>query len=158
MNRLPEVITGAESVEDPASPLVALSGFYRAFNQRDLSSMERNWLQTEEASMSNPLGGLKRGWAEIRPVYEAIFHGLAEVYVEYHDYSLHAGNGMFCAVGRERGYLKLNGTEIPLAIRTSRIFVQAGGEWRQLHHHGSMDDPALLQAYQSVVLGKRGAG
>lgn len=155
MNMLPDVITGTEVLNDPASPLSALINFYRAFNQQDLHLMVNNWLSTPEASMSNPVGGIKLGWAEIQPVYEHIFFGAAHVYVEYHDFSIHVGEEMFCAVGRERGYFRLAETEIPLAIRTSRIYRRLNGQWKQLHHHGSMDDPSLLQTYQNAVLGKR---
>lgn len=154
---IPTVITGAETVADAASPLAALLNFYRAFNQQDLRLMESNWLQTPEASMSNPLGGVKRGWSAIQPVYAHIFHGAAHVYVEYYDFSIHADAGMFCAVGRERGYFRVDDTELALAIRTSRIYRRVNGQWRQLHHHGSMDDPTLLHAYQAAVLGKRTA-
>jgi hypothetical protein len=27
------------------------------------------------------------------------------------------------------------------------------GVWRQLHHHGSIDEPAMLADYQRVILG-----
>ena len=105
--------------------------------------------------MDNPLGGIKRGWKEIRPVYERIFNGLAEVYVEYYDYTIHETAEMFYAVGRERGYFHLEGDEVKLAIRTSRVFQKIAGKWRQVHHHGSIDEPNLLERYQSAVLGKR---
>ena len=62
---------------------------------------------------------------------------------------------MFYAVGRERGYFRLGGEEIALAIRTSRIFQKNDGRWRQVHHHGSIEDPQLLAKYQAAVLGKK---
>jgi hypothetical protein len=39
-----------------------------------------------------------------------------------------------------------------LQIRTTRIFAYAG-TWVQVHHHGSIDDPAALAAYQQAVRG-----
>ena len=44
---------------------------------------------------------------------------------------------------------------IKLAIRTSRIFKRMDNGWKQVHHHGSIEDPQLLEQYQSAVLGKR---
>jgi hypothetical protein len=38
-------------------------------------------------------------------------------------------------------------------IRTSRWFVKMRGVWRQLHHHGSIEEPALLAEYQRAILG-----
>lgn len=147
-------ITGSETGKMDAKPYSALVEFYRAFNGRDLKLMASNWDITGESSMSNPLGGVRRGWEEIQEVYSRIFDGPAEVYVEFYDYTVHHAGVMFCAVGRERGYLKLNGKEIDLAIRTSRFYRMECGKWKQVHHHGSIDDPSLLAGYQSAVLGK----
>lgn len=148
-------ITGREGKEGLTTPLRALVEFYDAFNSRDLEKMSRNWAQTDEIAMDNPLGGIKRGWAEIQPVYERIFRGPAEVYVEYYDYTIHETTEMFYAVGRERGYFRLGNEEIKLAIRTSRIFRKINGRWRQVHHHGSIEDPQFLARYQAAVLGRK---
>jgi phage gp16-like protein len=45
--------------------------------------------------------------------------------------------------------------KIKLAIRTSRIFQKIGRSWKQVHHHGSIEDPKLLKQYQSAVMGKK---
>lgn len=148
-------ITGEEKQESLSTPYQALVHFYCAFNTSDLKMMSQNWWQSNEVAMDNPLGGIKRGWAEIRPVYERIFNGPAEVYVEYFDYTTHESAEIFYAVGRERGYFRLGGEEITLAIRTSRIFRKIGSQWKQTHHHGSIEDPQLLARYQAAVLGKK---
>ena len=136
---------------DPSNPRSALAAFYRAFNQRDLIAMGRIWLPGDEPSMSNPVGGIARGWAEISAVYHRLFSGEARVRVAFHDYSIHEFDGGFVAVGRERGSLLRTGLRLDLAFRTTRLFRSLGGGWRQLHHHGSVDDPALLERYQLAV-------
>jgi len=60
---------------------------------------------------------------------------------------------MFYAVGRERGSFSKGEVAIALAIRTSRIFRLTEKGWRQVHHHGSIEDPRLLDAYQKAVAG-----
>ena len=150
-----EPITGNEDQGGLTSPYQVLVQFYCAFNRSDLSMMEANWANTDDIAMDNPLGGIKRGWKEIRPVYERIFSGPAEVYVEYYDYTIHETPEMFYAVGRERGYFRLGNEEVKLAILTSRVFQKLEGSWRQVHHHGSIDEPKLLERYQSAVLGNR---
>ena len=153
-----KAITGSENGDIKASePMAALIKFYRAFNNGDLELMSKNWEQSDEASMSNPLGGVKRGWDSIKEVYSNIFNGNARVYVEYYDYSIHHSGVMFCAVGRERGFFKLGEQKIDLAIRTSRTYRMDCGRWHQIHHHGSIDNPKLLAAYQEAVLGKKAA-
>lgn len=147
-------ITGKECLVSNYSPLYALVGFYSAFNTRDLGAMSRNWSQTDEAVMANPLGGVRRGWGAIREVYERIFNGPARVCVEFYDYTLHESEHLFYAVGRERGHFERDGRRIDLAIRTSRVFRKLDGRWQQVHHHGSMDDPALFERYQKAVRGE----
>jgi len=154
MNPHQKAITGQENQGDLSTPYQALVQFYCAFNSGDLQMMEQNWAQGDDIAMDNPLGGIKRGWADIRTVYESIFNGPAEVYVEYYDYTIHEVPEMFYAVGRERGYFRLAGEELALAVRTSRIFRKEKGRWRQVHHHGSIEDPQLLARYQAAVLGK----
>ena len=117
--------------------------------------MSTNWAQADDISMNNPLGGIKRGWPEIKAVYQRIFSSPAQVYVEYYDYTIHQTAEMFYAVGRERGYFRPAAGEISLAIRTSRIFRKTGACWQQVHHHGSIDNPQILAAYQAAVPANR---
>ncbi|MBI4384980.1 MAG: nuclear transport factor 2 family protein [Nitrospinae bacterium] len=144
-------ITGREDIKGAPPPLRALIEFYDAFNNRDMAKMSNNWARTAEISMDNPVGGIKRGWEEIGAVYELIFNGPARVYVEFYDYTLHETDRMFYAVGRERGRFSIGETAIDLAIRTTRIYKLIDGHWRQVHHHGSIDDPEALARYQSAV-------
>lgn len=148
-------ITGKEIYKTMNQTYDALVEFYRAFNEGNFALMQKNWLHSVDASMSNPLGGIKRGWQDIETVYQSIFNGPADVYVEYYDYAIFTGDGFFQAVGRERGTLKLNGKTINLRIRTSRTFVMSEGRYKQLHHHGSIEHPDLLSAYQTAVINGR---
>ena len=147
-------ITGSEESDNVLLPYSALVHFYSAFNNQNHQQMENNWLSSEEVSMSNPLGGVKRGWNEIKQVYKNIFDGQAKVYVEFYDYSIHSTDSMFLAVGKERGTLITKNKQIELAIRTTRIYTLYEGAWKQIHHHGSIDNPKLLDLYQTTVLEK----
>lgn len=144
-------ITGKEDRKSLSKPLQTLSEFYAAFNGKDLEIMSRNWAQTDEVVMDNPVGGIKRGWKEIKSVYAQIFHSPATIQVEFYDYTLHECGEIFYVVGRERGELRSKEVTIALEIRTSRIFKLIDGQWRQVHHHGSIDDPELLAQYQKAV-------
>lgn len=149
-------VTGNEYAGDQRDSLQALAQFYRALNSRDLDLMQQNWVNSAEAAMDNPLGGIKRGWSEIRTTYERLFENKGAYRFEFYDYTLHENGDLFYVVGRERGELAVAGQPMRLAIRTSRIFRRdADGKWRQVHHHGSIDDPLMLDSYQEAVLGKR---
>ncbi|GFO67158.1 hypothetical protein GMLC_07370 [Geomonas limicola] len=146
-------VTGKEDPSELTPQLAALSEFYRALNNRDLELMSHNWLQGEQAAMDNPLGGIRRGWEEIKTVYQRLFASPSEYWFEFYDYSLHEQDSLFYVVGRERGQFTAAGISLDMAIRTTRIFTFAQGQWRQVHHHGSIEDPELLQRYQQAVRG-----
>lgn len=147
-------ITGRETPEQLPPDIAALSQFYRALNTRDLALMADNWGRSDDAVMDNPVGGIMRGWDAIRSVYERVFAGGAQFWFEFYDYTLVRGADMFIAIGRERGeYRTAAGEVLQMAIRTSRVFRLREGRWHQVHHHGSIDDPALLAAYQAAVRG-----
>jgi len=74
--------------------------------------------------------------------------------VAFHDFSAQGNNDYHLFVGREKGLCETPAVRLELRIRTSRCFVKVRGAWRQLHHHGSIDDPAMLAEYQRV----KGAG
>jgi hypothetical protein len=58
---------------------------------------------------------------------------------------------VFWAVGRERGTYVDGGVEKNFNIHTTRIFQLVDGRWRQMHHHGSIEDAKLLADYQNAV-------
>jgi hypothetical protein len=144
-------ITGFEDLRDLTHPRHALTQFYRAFNTRDIVLMRQNWSPADDISLNNPIGGTKRGWPEIRRVYEKLFAGPARISAELYNYSLHISGELFYAVGRERGRFESSTTVFDLSFRSTRIFRLLNHHWRQVHHHGSIDDPALLDRYQSLL-------
>lgn len=147
-----EEITGAEP-PSTATPLDALIHFYRAFSSRDLDALAVNWADGERPSMDNPIGGIRRGWPAIRDGYRTLFEGPARIQVTFHDYTQDGGSDWHLFVGREKGTCTVGETTIDLRIRTTRWFVKIDGAWRQLHHHGSIESPALLADYQRAMLG-----
>lgn len=156
MEAIQKAITGHKEVDvrpDTVDPKIfdALQRFYAAFNAKDLDLMQENWSQDDVIAMDNPLGGIKRSWEEIEAVYRRIFSGKAVVYVEFYDYTIVTFEGGLCAIGRERGHVETDAERLELAIRTSRIYKEVKGTYRQVHHHGSIEDPALLSRYQTLV-------
>jgi limonene-1,2-epoxide hydrolase len=151
MKPIQEPITGNEELGDLSQPQQALAQFYRAFNTRDLKMMDENFAHSDEVAIDNPLGGIRRGADEPHKMYEGVFKSPADVHVEFWDYTIHRAGDVFWAVGRERGTY-LDGEIVKnLNVRTTRIFQMINSRWRQMHHHGSIEDAKLLGDYQSVV-------
>jgi hypothetical protein len=148
------VINGKEPAPHSSAPLSALNEFYRAFNGADLAGLEANWAPGDLPSMDNPIGGIRRGWDDIGAGYARLFGGRATIYVEFHDFTSQGTDDYCLFVGRERGHCDTPETTMELRMRTSRLFVRVDKVWRQLHHHGSIEEPALLANYQRIILGR----
>ena len=80
--------------------------------------------------MDNPVGGIKRGWEQIRSVSSGKYR------FEFYHYSYHEAGDVFYVVGRERGEYRAGEVVLHMGIRTSEVFRRIDGEWRQIHHHG----------------------
>jgi ketosteroid isomerase-like protein len=146
-----EPITGNEDLGDMSQPQQALAQFYHAFNSRDLKMIDDNFAASDDVAIDNPLGGIRRGAGEPHKMYEGVFKSPANVHVVFWDYTIHRTGDVFWAVGRERGTYVDGGVEKDLNIRTTRVFQLINGRWRQMHHHGSIEDAKLLAEYQNAV-------
>lgn len=145
-----------EAMRDPGpgGALAALETFYYAFNHRSLEALSSVWLDDPLVQLNNPLGGILRGADAIRSLYQRVLTGPARVWVEFADIVQFRLGDAIVFAGRERGEFAVGGTVVPLAIRTSRVFAfSVGTGWRQVHHHGSIDDPESLRSYQQAVRG-----
>lgn len=132
----------------------ALESFYYALNSRDLAALRADWSANPLTQLNNPVGGILRGPDSIAALYERVFEGRLNVQVTFHDVIAYVGERHAVYAGRESGaYTARSGRAVPLEIRTTRYFRYEDGHWRQYHHHGSIDDPAALRAYQQAVRG-----
>jgi len=136
---------------DLSDLLTAVNRFYAAFNRRDLAGMRAVW--ADDGILYNPIGGIAHGWESIAAIYQRLFGGPVTVHVTFYDYVIGNDGDAAWVAGRERGTARRGATALPLTIRTSRLFHRRDGLWRQVHHHGSIDDPEQLAAYQQLVRG-----
>lgn len=149
----PEPVTGWESNADATSPWRALCEFYRAVNSRDLALLARNWAHSDDATMDDPMAGIRRGWPAIRDAYERLLEGPALLRAELVDYTIHETADVAWFAGRERGYVRARGMETPLEMRTTRVFRRVDARWRQVHCHASITDARLLERYIASLQG-----
>ena len=151
MSSNPSEVTGSERLAGDGGPLDALIGFYRAFNGGDLDGLAAIWADGDAPSMDNPIGGIRRGWPAIREGYAKLFQGSARVTVTFHDFTSQGGGDWHLFVGREKGVCRTAAESLDVRFRTTRWFVRSSGVWRQLHHHGSVEEPGLLAEYQRII-------
>jgi SnoaL-like domain len=133
--------------------LAALETFYYALNHADLEALAAVWSPHELAQLNNPLGGIVRGGAAVTELYRRVFASDLRLRVTFTDAATYWWPSGVVFAGREVGAYQGPDGEAPLRIRTSRIFGYDAGlsRWVQLHHHGSIDDPDALRAYQDAV-------
>ena len=133
--------------------LACLETFYYAFNNRDLATFLKVWLQHDLIQLNNPLGGILRGIGPINKMYEKIFNNRAQVWVELSDIVVYYLGDMALFAGKETGEFRIDGQIIDLHIRTTRFigYSAKDHQWFQIHHHGSIDDAELLSRYQHAV-------
>lgn len=132
----------------------ALETFYYALNNQDREALRADWSAHALAQLNNPVGGILRGGDAITALYEKVFAGSLNVRVTFGDVVAYLGADHAVFAGRESGsWTDAEGVAVPLEIRTSRYFRYEDGRWQQFHHHGSIDDPAALAAYQRAVRG-----
>jgi hypothetical protein len=111
------------------------------------------WYKNDLSQLNNPLGGVIRGVQSIVDLYHKVFKSDASVTVEFGDIICYEGTKTVVFAGVENGEFKKDENIIPLHIRTTRFFafIDEQQRWFQLHHHGSIDDAALLKQYQEAV-------
>jgi ketosteroid isomerase-like protein len=131
--------------------LAALESFYFAFNNADLEAFRQVWVADGLIRLNNPLGGILEGIDPIVALYDGIFNGPADVWVELYDIVAYPLGDAVVFAGRERGEFTKRDTTVPLDIRTSRVLHRRDGRWGQVHHHGSITDTDLLTTYRQAV-------
>lgn len=146
MNRIMEA-----KAEGREGAKAALETFYYAFNNRSIEVFKQIWFNHPLIQLNNPVGGMIRGIDGITELYTKIFQGSAKVWVEFSDIVEYFSGNTAVFAGKEEGEFLVGNQVIPLKIRTSRFFSYMNGQWVQIHHHGSIDDPNLLSTYQKAV-------
>ena len=154
MDPITTPITGSENFGDVTTPVQAIAQFYAAFNGHDDAIMADNW-DDDETSVSNDnqLGGILRTRSDVLDRYGKIFKAPFKVHAEFTDYTILEGADWFLAVGRERGTFTHNGESFDFQTRDTRLFRRIGDRWKQVHHHGSFEDPALMERFQKAAKG-----
>jgi ketosteroid isomerase-like protein len=145
------IINGAGETTDLSGPELAIYRFYKAFNNKDITAMTKIWANTEDITAENPAGGIRRGWNELKWVYERVLETPAKVLAEFYDYTIHVAGEVFWSVGRERIFMNTGSADIILNVRITRIFMRMEGLWRLVHLHGSFEDPEMLHKYQQAT-------
>jgi ketosteroid isomerase-like protein len=145
----------AETVKHSADgAIAALETFYFALNNADLDVLAEIFSDDDLTQVDNPVGGIVRSGPAIVELYRHLFASGLHLSVTFTDVATYWTPDAAMFAGRERGqYTNPEGEQVPTEFRTSRYFTwhPRHERWRQIHHHGSVDDPIALHDYQMAA-------
>lgn len=145
---------GETADPSPHGAEAALETFYYAWHCRDAPALRAGWSASPFAQVDSSLGGIVRGGEAIAGLYRRAAASPLNVRLTFEDVIAFYGASDVVYAGRETGsYTARDGSAVPVEIRSTRYFRYEGGHWRQYHHHGSIDDPDALRAYQQAFGG-----
>ena len=146
-------VTAAEIQTGDDGSLDALINFLRPLDAGDLAGLTINWRDGDMPRMENPIGGKRRGWAAVRERYAKLFEVLPTVRVAFYDFTSQGNEDRRLFVGHEKSVCWTPATSLDRRVRTARWFVKIKGAWWQLHHPGSIEEPAVRAEYELGIFG-----
>lgn len=118
--------------------LPAVHGFYAALNQvfaGDVSAMAATWSHADDITYMSPFGELLEGWAATEASWRQQAAAIAGGDVQPHGLHLFTSDALGVCVGFERGSVRIDGADVPVAIRATSTFRLEDGAWRMIGHH-----------------------
>jgi len=97
--------------------------------------------------MDNPVGGIKRGGEQIRSVYERLFNSQVNTSSNFITTATMKPATSFMSWAESEGSTEPAKWFCTWESGRARSFRRIDGEWRQIPHHGSIEDSQLLAAY-----------
>jgi len=117
--------------------LAANQAFYRAFEKKDLETMEAVWSKGLGCLCIHPGRDALKGWADIRMSWERIFQNTQYLEIDTDVLTLEVGGDVGYVVLVEHVLQIGSGRRIEAQSMATNGFERMGGRWYLTHHHGS---------------------
>ncbi|MCC6534921.1 MAG: nuclear transport factor 2 family protein [Burkholderiales bacterium] len=118
------------------NPQEAEQAFYEAFQRADLDALMAVWAEDEEVYCVHPGGPRLTGLDSIRESFRRLFRGGSSMRFQLR--GAQQMRGGLLAVHSVYEYITLVGERRPAsAVIATNVYVNVGGGWRMLAHHGS---------------------
>jgi ketosteroid isomerase-like protein len=135
------------SANDESDVKQAATNFYAALNTMftgDVAPMLETWSHAADVIYMGPNGGMKVGWAQVQPTWEAQAAMKLGGKVEPSDMHIVLGDDLAITQNYEKGSNTINGKLTTVSIRATNVFRKENGVWKMIGHHTDLI-PALEQ-------------
>ncbi len=122
---------------DKEAILAVNEAFYRAFANRDITSMSRLWWQGATSLCIHPGGNILIGWETIRSSWESIFRHTDLLEIETEIIKVEVDRAIAYVVVREIVLQSNRGRKVKASSLATNIFQKMAQEWYLVQHHGS---------------------
>ena len=115
----------------------ANENFYRAFESRDVSEMEKLWAAGDNIQCGHPGWRILRGWNAVIESWRCIFEDTLAIRFNLTDVSIEIRGAIAWVTLYENLNSSVEGQNLSATILTTNIFEKSSGGWRMILHHGS---------------------
>ena len=122
---------------DKEAVLAANEAFYRAFSDRDLSSMTLLWWQGSTSVCIHPGSLPILGWDEIKASWKSIFQNTSSLEIDIEIVNAEVDQALAYVVLREIVLQSNQGRKIKAQSMATNVFQKMAQKWYLVSHHGS---------------------
>jgi ketosteroid isomerase-like protein len=114
----------------------------RAMLQGDPMPFKALWSHRDDISLYGALGGMERGWAEVRPRYDWVSQAMIAEGIRIENLHIEISGDVAVAVDLEHMVRTIDGKRIPRTLRVTHCYRKEGSAWKIFHRHGDELRPA----------------
>jgi ketosteroid isomerase-like protein len=94
------------------------------------------WSHRDDISLYGALGGMERGWSEVRPRYDWVSQAMIAEGIRIENLHTEISGDVAVAVDLEHMVRTIDGKRIPRTLRVTHCYRREGGAWKIFHRHG----------------------
>ncbi|MDR9403936.1 MAG: nuclear transport factor 2 family protein [Halothece sp. Uz-M2-17] len=111
--------------------------FYRAFEKKDITTMNQIWWQGNGSICIHPGGKLIRGWDNIRASWEKIFQNTDYLEINFEVVTTEVDYAIAQVIVMENVMQVQRRRKIQAQSLATNTFRKMAQKWYLIHHHGS---------------------
>jgi hypothetical protein len=119
---------------------------YRAMLGGDPEPFKALWSHAADISLYGALGGMERGWGEVRPRYDWVSKAMIAEGTRIENLHTEISGDLAVAIDLEHMVRTVDGKRVPRTLRVTHCYRREDGAWKIFHRHGDELRPAQRPA------------